>query len=68
MTHKEKASKIVNKMNGFTFDDCKRNALICVDEIVGALKITTGHCELRRVDEQEVQSDFDYWKRVKKEI
>jgi hypothetical protein len=46
----------------------KRNALICVDEIIDALKITTGHCELRRLDQQEVQSDFAFWEQVKTEI
>jgi hypothetical protein len=46
----------------------KQSALITVDEIIEALKITTGHCELRRLDQQEVQSDFDYWNKVKTEI
>jgi hypothetical protein len=43
-------------------------AIICVDEIVESLRITTGHCTLRLLDRQEVQSDFDYWDRVKKEL
>ena len=34
MTPKEKAKILVDKMNGFTFHDCKQNALICVDEIL----------------------------------
>ena len=33
-----------------------------------ANRITTGHCELRRLDQQEVQSNFDYWNKVKVEI
>lgn len=68
MTHAEKAKQLVDRMSGFTLDDCKSNAIVAVKEIIEALKITTGHCELRRLDEQEVQSDLDYWERIKKEI
>jgi hypothetical protein len=80
MNSKQKANEIANKfVTRSVFDMsneqlkeerviAKRNALICVDEIIDALKITTGHCELRRLDQQEVQSDFDYWCKVKVEI
>jgi hypothetical protein len=80
MNSKQKANEIANKfVTRSVFDMsneqlkeerviAKRNALICVDEIIDALKITTGHCELRRLDQQEVQSDFDYWRKVKVEI
>lgn len=80
MTAKEKANKIANAMvTRSVFDmsndelktariQAKTQAQFVVDEIIEALKITTGHCELRRLDQQEVQSDFDYWNKVKAEI
>jgi hypothetical protein len=45
--------------------DAIKCALIAVDEIISSLEITTGHCELRRLDYQEVQRDFQYWNDVK---
>ena len=80
MNAKQKANEIANKfVTRSVFDMsneqlkeerviAKRNALICVDEIIDALKITTGHCELRRLDQQEVNSDFTFWDKVKTEI
>ena len=49
-------------------ENAKKSALNCVLEIQKALQITTGHCELRTLDRQEVQSDFDFWNGVKKAI
>jgi len=50
----------------------KYNAILCatkcVEQIIDALKTTTGHCELRTLDRQEVQSDFSFWYEVKLEI
>jgi hypothetical protein len=80
MNAKKKANEIANRfVTRSVFDMsneqlkeerviAKRNALICVDEIIDALKITTGHCELRRLDQQEIQSDFAFWEQVKTEI
>lgn len=80
MNAKQKANEIANKfVTRSVFDMsneqlkeerviAKRNALICVDEIIDALKITTGHCELRKLDQQEVDSDFAFWDKVKTEI
>ena len=80
MNAKEKANKIANAMvTRSVFDmsndelkiariHAKEQAKYVVEEIIEALKITTGHCELRRLDQQEVQSDFDYWDKVKAEI
>lgn len=39
-----------------------------VDEIIEAVKTTTGHCELRRLDQHEVNNDFAFWDRVKAAI
>lgn len=44
------------------------NAKYVVLEIIEALKITTGHCELRKLEWHEVQQDFNYWKDVKNEL
>ncbi len=80
MNAKEKANKIANAMvTRSVFDmnneelktariHAKAQAQFVVDEIIEALKITTGHCELRRLDQQEVQSDFAFWEQVKTEI
>ena len=46
----------------------KKIAAKSVDNIIDALKTTTGHCELRSLDAQEVHSDFEFWKQVKQEI
>lgn len=46
----------------------KKQATICVNEIIEALKTTTGHCTLSLLDRQEVQSDFEYWDDVLEEI
>lgn len=43
-------------------------AKMCVDEIIKALEITTGHMDLKRNDLLEYNSDIDYWERVIKEI
>lgn len=81
MTPKEKALQLWNRFqcvvlgekedgSPFTMQDteCRECALICVDEIIASLKITTDHLELRRLDLHEVHSDFDYWEQVKTEI
>lgn len=45
------------------------NAKYVVCEIVDALKITTGHLTInRKLERQELQDDFNYWKDVKSEI
>ena len=81
MTPKEKAIFILNRINGakitvtewvsasdYAKSDLKRKANVVVDEIIEALKITTGHCDLRRIDANEVVKDFQFWKEVKQEI
>lgn len=40
----------------------------CVKQIIEALKVTTGHCTLRRLDYQEVQMDFEFWEKVHSHI
>lgn len=46
----------------------KKDALVCVDEIVNSLKITTDHLTLKKSDLEEVQLDFVFWEDVKKAI
>ena len=46
----------------------KKQAIICVNEIIKSLKTTTEHCTLKQLDKQEVQSDFEYWDDVLEEI
>lgn len=80
MNAKQKANKIANRFvtkSVFDMDDdqlktereaAKKHAIICVKEIVEALKVTTGHCELRELDLQEVKNDFSFWYSVIDEI
>lgn len=77
MRPKERAENLVKQ-----FYDCSVNcddlgtdrthaklaANICINEILESLRITTGHCELNELDSAEVNSDFNYWYSVKKEI
>ena len=77
MNPKEKAKELIER---YKFESeyncqpstvsglCKKCALIAVDEIILALKTTTGHCELRDLDWHEVQNDFEYWNDVKQEL
>lgn len=81
MTEQEKAKELINKVykpmgylagillsGNQMWNWASDRAIENVNEIIEALKITTGHCELRRLDQQEVNKDFDYWDRVKLEI
>lgn len=76
MTYKQKAEEIVLEASRTTgFEKSGHNWWIVraiaknqVDAIVDALKTTTGHCELRKLDWQEVQSDLAFWDKVKTEI
>ncbi len=49
-------------------ENAKECALLAVDNIMTALKITTGHCTLNHLDLNEVRHDFQYWEDVKTEI
>jgi hypothetical protein len=73
MTPKEKAEELYNKFLEHSAEfyeklHTKECVIICIDEIIKSLEITTGHCELRKLDLQEVQMDFDFWNKVKLEI
>ena len=78
MREAEKAKAIVNKIYqpmgylvGLQMNSkqmwnwASERAIEQVNEIIEALKTTTGHCELRRLDQQEVEMDFAFWERVK---
>lgn len=77
-TTKGKAEELVNRFSVDVFsenkgwytsiEESKDMAKSVVDEIVMALKITTGHCELRKIDAIEVKKDFQFWQEVKQEI
>ena len=80
MTAKKKAIELANQfVTRSVFDmthkqlkeerqSSKKDAIVCVDEIIKALQITTGHCELNQLDQQEVRSDFAFWGEVRTEI
>ena len=73
MNAKQKAKELTDKIlkaqgSKKLYPTDRTTAMLMVDEIIDALKITTGHCELRRLDLQEVNSDFAFWEQVKTEI
>ena len=81
MNEQQKAKELVNKvyqpmgyLAGLNLNSkqmwawASERAIENVNEIIEALKITTGHCELRRLDQQECEMDFAFWDRVKSEI
>ena len=74
MTPQEKSLELYSKyefvyiQNYTSSHEVKECALIAVDEVIEALKITTGHCQLRLIDYQECLKDFYYWQQVKEEI
>jgi len=43
-------------------------AKIAAEKIIEAIETTTSHCDLRKLDRQEVQSDIEFWNEVLKEI
>lgn len=80
MTTEEKANQIANKFitkSIFDMDDnelaqqrsdAKKHAITCVDFIIEALEVTTGHLDLKKRDLQELDMDFDFWDKVKTKI
>lgn len=71
MTATLKAKELIDKFSSVGLqqrDEGIQCSLICVNEILDSLTITIGHLTLRKLDRQEVHSDFEYWKQVKKEI
>ncbi len=80
MNYKDKAKAIVqeiyqpmglincgiNSNEMWTWAKCR--ALEVVEQIVEALRITTSHCTLRKLDQHEVNNDFTYWQQVHDEI
>lgn len=76
MTHSEKATEMLIKISQITgYEKSGNNWWIAkaiarnqVDEIISALQITTGHCELRHLDLQEIQNDFRFWQQVRQDI
>ena len=81
MTAKEKAEELKKKF-AFMYHDngsafvlggnigyiAKKGAIISVNEIIEAIKTTTGHCTLSSLDYHECMDDIKYWKEVIKEI
>lgn len=43
-------------------------AIINIESIIEALKVTTGHLTLNRLDTAEVEKDFAYWQQVLTEL
>lgn len=66
----QQAKELVKKFweSTASIDVSKKCAIVCVETLLEAIKITTGHCTLRSLDFQEVQMDLNYWEGVIAEI
>ena len=71
----DKAKELVKKYSEITYkpllvliggqrDIVKKCAIIAVYTTMDALRTTTGHCTLRKLDAQEVYHDLQYWQEV----
>lgn len=70
MNPKEKAQELYAKFQchseSFHEEEHTKGCVhIAIDEIISALNITTGHCTLRKLDQQEVEMDISYWESVR---
>lgn len=45
-----------------------QDAILCVEEIISSLEVSTGHLSINRLDEQELVKDFQFWKDVKNHL
>jgi hypothetical protein len=71
ITPKKKASFLVDKMSGFTYDDCKINAIFLVDEILleSSNYLNAGNWMLSSDRQTQSYEDrVNYWNEVKHEI
>lgn len=50
--------------NGAIVWQSKMVATKCVEQIIEALKTTTGHLELNPIENHEVCNDFEHWKSI----
>jgi len=69
MEPKEKAQQLVDKMYGFSIEECKSNAITCVDEVIKVCPYVSK--ENSDTVEQIRASDYEfvsYWQEVKSEI
>lgn len=64
MTAKEKAQEIKSEYWG-TSTEC---AIIYVKGIIEAIKTTTGHLTLNKLEQTEVIKDLNYWRQVLTEL
>lgn len=70
MTPKEKAQELYDafQQHSESFHEeehTKECVKIAIFEIINSIKITTGHCTLRKLDQQEVEMDISYWESVR---
>lgn len=64
---KEKAKQLVDKMDGFTLEDCVRNALTCVDEIIASSPSLPILGDGGYFGE-DIELSTKWWKEVREEI
>ncbi len=66
----DKATELIKTFSQFTYEQYEAigNAQSCIEEIKKAIKTTTGHCQLRALDLQEVNHDLKFWDEVSDEI
>lgn len=61
MNKEEKAKELIHKLG-------VGGAIICIEEIILALKTTIDHCTLNKLDYSECQDDIYYWESIKSTI
>ena len=69
MEAKQKAQQLVDKMSGFTYEDCIYNAIICVDEIIKVCPyISKENCDTVEQIRANYNQFVEYWQQVKIEL
>lgn len=76
MTSKEKATELLNKFldrvvthhKNMSPHSARSCAIICVEEIIESLGVTTGHLDLTDLEHYEYLKDLEYWEEVIKHL
>lgn len=76
MTPKEKSTELLNKFldrvvthyTNMSVHSARSCAIICVEEIIDSLGVTTGDMTLTELDHYEYLKDLEYWEEVIKHL
>jgi hypothetical protein len=78
---KQKADELIHEFRSLFMDEGEdygeeilvsilsaKCAKITVEKVIESIKTTTRHCDLRKLDRQEVDSDLNFWSGALKDI